>query len=101
MTSDFKEDQAEQLRRHFGEMEQENDETDKEVDVLSLPSRKEKYNQKKQMESKKSNMQENKKKQGRKKQKIKFPIVRILLVLFLLLVVLIISYPRWIDRLNF
>lgn len=102
MTSNFTEDQAEKLRKHFdgpiSEIDQE-----KSVDVLSLPSRKEKYNSAKQRKQKDidrpvSNKEREKK--DKRRRRVKFPLVRILLFLFFLLVILVTTYPIWIERLE-
>jgi ABC-type Na+ efflux pump permease subunit len=102
MTPSFNEDQAQQLRKRF-EDSSENLETQEEnVDVLSLPSRKEKYQK---VKHKKKNNEEiiSETKETRDKKKgrsFRFPLVRILLFLFLLLVVLVTTYPKWIEKLN-
>ena len=95
MTPNVKEDQAEQLRIQF-----QDEKTKNEVDVLSLPSRKEKYKSLKQELKEAKQEQQTNTRNKRKRRRIKFPIVRILLLLFLLLVSLVITYPNWIERLN-
>lgn len=97
MTSDFREDQAEQLRKHFDDKKDDSSK-EMEIDVLSLPSRKEKYNQRKEAEKVKKEGQATSS-ERRRRRRLKFPLVRFLLVLFLLLVTLVITYPSWIDRL--
>lgn len=100
MPSDFKEDQAEELRKHFGEGDSSSPRTeDDNIDVLNLPSRKEKY-KKKKVEPKEIEDKQGEKRNKRKRRRVKFPLVRILLFLFLLLVTLVLTYPNWTERLN-
>ncbi|OIJ15893.1 hypothetical protein BKP35_02575 [Anaerobacillus arseniciselenatis] len=102
MTSNFNEDQAEQLRKRIEKHDEKLEDQTEAVDVLSLPSRKEKFNKSK-LESQPSRRQKKREKQTntkKNKTKVKFPLVRILLFLFLVLVVLVTTYPKWIERLN-
>lgn len=102
MTSDFKEDQAEKLRKHFEDFEKNQEAV--EVDVFSLPSRKTKHNKTKEkrterkIEASKDNQKE--KSVRKRRRRVRFPLIRILLFLFLLLVILVLTYPSWIERLN-
>lgn len=107
MTSKFKEDQAEQLRKRLEDNENNPEIGNVEVDILSLPSRKEKYKKNKQTrppisEEIKSEEIDQKQTQTKKvrRRRVKFPLVQILLFLFLLLVILVITYPNWIERLS-
>lgn len=103
MTSNLNEDQAEQLRKRFETGEDQEIETeDTVVDVLNLPSRKEKYKKNKQKKKKNLELQEEKLKKETKpkRKKVRFPLVKFLLFLFLLLVVLVTTYPMWIEKLN-
>ena len=86
-------DQAENLRRQLMETQLGEDRLE-EVDILNLPPRKEKHKSIK--EAKQVNQVD--KTPNKKKKKINFPIIQLLLFLFLLLIVLIITSPRWIER---
>jgi uncharacterized membrane protein len=99
MPSDFKEDQAEELRKHFEDNNTSSEIEEDIIDVLSLPSRKEKY-KKIKPDTKVQQQEKSDKKSKRKRRRVRFPLVRVLLILFLLLVVLVLTYPTWMDRLN-
>jgi uncharacterized membrane protein len=99
MPSDFKEDQAEELRKHFEDINTSAEIEEDVIDVLSLPSRKEKY-KKSKLDAKVQQQEKSEKKSKRKRHRVRFPLVRVLLVLFLLLVILVLTYPTWMDRLN-
>lgn len=99
MTSNFKEDQAEQLRKHFEGFEKKNEIREK-IDVLSLPPRKEKFKKNKVKVNKEEQKTIDRKERKRRKRKVSFPLIKILLLLFLLLIILVITYPSWIERIN-
>lgn len=102
MTSNFTEDQAKQLRKRLENNEKDPAVENKEIDILSLPSRKEKYKKTKQTRPEKNGEIEQTQKQTKRvrRRRVKFPLVQILLFMFLLLVILVITYPSWIERLN-
>ncbi|OIJ14850.1 hypothetical protein BKP37_07695 [Anaerobacillus alkalilacustris] len=98
MTSNFKEDQAEQLRKHFEGFEKKN-EIHEELDVLSLPPRKEKF-KKNKIKVNKEKQKTIDQKERKRKRKVGFPLIKTLLLLFLLLILLVLTYPSWIERIN-
>ena len=73
-------DQADELRRQV-----EKKGLSEEVDVLSLPSRKEYHNEKKKKKV---------------KFRVKFPLIRFILFLFFVIVVLALTSPMWLARLG-
>lgn len=94
--SNQNEDQAENLRKQLEEASSNEKPPLEEVDIFSLPSRKEKHKIVKESKPRK----QEEKKEDKKKKKIPFPIIRLLLFLFLLLIALMITYPKWIDKIG-